>query len=314
MTSTPLGISAGAGISPSIAERADFIEIKKIALSEASYFRQISSKSIFFHLQYSSSGEYLLPTADNFQNYSDDFIAAWEVAHPPHISFHFGLSARRFSIDPESFVAVAESPPFSERQIIETLENNLHFLRDTFPQSKILVENLEFIPEGLSKGAYRYVQAAQFFTKNVTQWQKSGVLDGIVFDVAHALITSGNHPSYNGLGAIGQFKDPIQTEELYITNLKRKSEKDLLGYYKTYISQMPLKLVKEIHISGISRTRSGVWVDAHNEIGELEITALTILLQRIREKGLVDIPITLEYTRREEKIPLMLDTLRRHIA
>jgi uncharacterized protein (UPF0276 family) len=134
-----------------------------------------------------------------------------------------------------------------------------------------------------------------------------------VFDIAHALITSGNHPSYNGLGATGSFNDPIQTDELYIENLKKKSEKDLLGYFRTYISQMPLKLVKEIHISGIARTRSGVWVDAHNEIGELEIKALAILLQQTRENGSVDIPITLEYSRREEKIPLMLDTLRRHI-
>jgi hypothetical protein len=313
MTSTPIGISAEAGISPSIVERADFIEIKKITLSEVSYFRQISSKSIFFHLQYSSSGEYLLPTVDHFQNYSNDFISAWNIAHPPHISFHFGLSAPRISIDRESFVAVADSPPLHERQIIETLERNLHFLKETFQQSKILVENIEFIPEALSKGAYRYIQAAQFFTKNVTQWQEKGVLDGIVFDIAHALITSGNHPSYNGLGATGSFNDPIQTDELYIENLKKKSEKDLLGYFRTYISQMPLKLVKEIHISGIARTRSGVWVDAHNEIGELEIKALAILLQQTRENGSVDIPITLEYTRREEKIPLMLDTLRRHI-
>jgi uncharacterized protein (UPF0276 family) len=75
---------------------------------------------------------------------------------------------------------------------------------------------------------------------------------------------------------------------------------------------MPLELLKEIHISGISRTRSGVWIDAHNEIGELEINALAILLQQIGEDRSADIPITLEYTRKEEKIPLMLDTLRRH--
>jgi hypothetical protein len=312
MPSTPIGISSRAGISPLIVKKSDFIEIKKITLSEASYFRQISSNSIFFHLQYSSSGEYILSTADNFQNFSDDFISAWEFAHPPHVSFHFGLSASKISIDPEYFIAVADSPPLTEAQIIGTIEKNLHFLKDAFRQSNILLENLEFIPEALSKGAYRYIPAAPFFTKNVNRWHEEGVLDGIVFDIAHGLITSGNHPFYNGLSAAEEFNDPIQTDELYIEKLKRKSEKDLLGYYSTYISQMPLELLKEIHISGISRTRSGVWIDAHNEIGELEINALAILLQQIGEDRSADIPITLEYTRKEEKIPLMLDTLRRH--
>ena len=41
-----------------------------------------------------------------------------------------------------------------------------------------------------------------------------GLLDGAIFDVAHGLITAGNHLSYNGLGG-----DPVETDEGYVGRL-----------------------------------------------------------------------------------------------
>jgi uncharacterized protein (UPF0276 family) len=90
-----------------------------------------------------------------------------------------------------------------------------------------------------------------------------------------------------------------------------KSRNDILTYFKDYISQMPLHLIKEIHISGIKRLSNGAWVDAHEEIGDRELEALRLLFQSMGKTPADGIPITLEYSKDMDRIPDQLVRLRR---
>ena len=71
-----IGVSVGHNSSPAVIEAADFVEIKKITAEEATSVRSVTDKPIYFHLQYSRAGQYLLPTAISFEHYTRDFIAA----------------------------------------------------------------------------------------------------------------------------------------------------------------------------------------------------------------------------------------------
>ncbi len=303
MKSVKIGVSACRGMSPLTLEKADYIEIKKITEEEVAYFMRLTEKPILFHLQYSGDNSYYLPAAFDLKDRLAEISPAYEEAKPRLTSLHFGLSARSMSIDTESYMAVALSGLLTKEEIVTNLEKNLKTFKNRFPETKLLVENVEFIPEALSKGAYRYVQEADFFTSHVKKWHKMGILDGIVFDVAHGLITAGNHPSYNGLTAL-----PLNTGVDYVARLKKRN--DLFEYFKIYISQMPLTLIREIHISGITRLSNGVWVDSHMIIGEKELTGLEILLNSLHDNSEKYIPITLEYSRDMDKITYQLDTLR----
>ncbi len=303
MKSVKIGISAHRGMSSSTLEKADYIEIKKITEEEVVFFRRLTEKPVLFHIQYSDNNSYYLPAAFDLKDHLAGIASAYDKAQPRLTSLHFGLSARSMSIDTESYMAVALSGLLTKEEIVTNLEKNLKTFKYRFPETKLLVENLEFIPEALSKGAYRYVQEADFFTSHVTKWHKMGILDGIVFDVAHGLITAGNHPYYNGLTAL-----PLNTGDDYVARLKKRN--DLFKYFKIYISQMPLTLIREIHISGITRLSNGVWVDSHMIIGEKELTGLKILLNSLHDNSEENMPITLEYSRDMSKITYQLDTLR----
>ncbi len=304
MKKIQIGISAHKNLPPSLLEKVDYIEIKKITKDEVEFFRKVTDKPFFFHVQYSSKDQYYLPTFMDFEDYLSEIIEAYENVHPGYVSFHFGPSARSISIDPEYFVAVATSTLLERKEIIEKMEKNLNTLKRALPGTNLLVENIEYIPEALSKGAYRYLQEAEFFTECITKWKRMDILDGIVFDIAHALIAAGNHPYYNGIST-----NPLKTDNVYLRKLKIQN--DILKYYKDYISKMPLPLIKEIHISGIKRLSNGSWADAHCEIGERELEALKLLLESMDKARADSVPITLEYSKDMDKIPNQLVRLRR---
>jgi uncharacterized protein (UPF0276 family) len=93
--------------------------------------------------------------------------------------------------------------------------------------------------------------------------------------------------------------------------VKQLSDRNnILGYFKTYISKMPLSLIKEVHISGITRLPNGVWADSHKEIGNLELNALKIILEQIQGMKDRGIPITLEYKNDYRLIPGQLEKIR----
>ena len=73
---------------------------------------------------------------------------------------------------------------------------------------------------------------------------------------------------------------------------------------------MPLKLIREIHISGIKRLTDGIWVDFHKEIGDLELEGLKIILEAASKSADNFIPLTLEYSRDLGTITDQLNTLR----
>jgi hypothetical protein len=137
----------------------------------------------------------------------------------------------------------------------------------------------------------------------VTRWRGKGILDGTVFDVAHAVIAAANHPSYNGLGT-----DPLQTGEEYIRRLKNLD--NVFQAFEKYLSLMPLDLVREIHISGASRLANGMWVDSHKEIGPTELTALKILLDELKKAGVEYPPVTLEYAGDARRVKPQIARLR----
>lgn len=326
------GISAGSDFQKDAFDSADFIELKKITAHEVSRVRELTSKPILFHIQYTSENRYLLPSVDDFSHYLDEFRAAYRLAKPEIISFHFGLAARSVLIDKETFMAVADAGLLSREELTKMIEHNIKAIRSAFPSSLLLLENLEFVPESLSKGAYRYIQEADFFSGNVLRWHRNGLIDGIVLDIAHALITSWNHPLYNGLypnllknsGGKGAVKDRIlayQTEKTdsYDRHLEDESYIELLGsedtsmhiqYFRMYITQLPLELVREVHISGAGRLPSGVFVDTHRELSDTEMEALKVLFTLIDGNESDTLPVTLEYTRSMSSIPLILRKLR----
>lgn len=309
-----IGISAGANTPQPVFDAADYVEIKKITPEETAAIRSITEKPLFFHLQYARSGQYLLPTAMSFEDLKDDFHAAGHMVNPEQVSLHFGLAASKITLDSKDCFAVALEPPLPKERILNTLEENLLMIRESFPWSKVLLENLEFIPEHLCRGAYRYVQEAPFFSRHVNRWRENGLVDGIVFDIAHALIVSGNHPLYNGLSRESPghkpYRDPLETDEGYIAELSKRSSENLLVFFRGYIDQMPLPLIREIHISGIQRADSGVYVDAHNEISSLELQALDTLMNHRVFQSRDSVPITLEYSRDAGRIVPQIQILR----
>jgi hypothetical protein len=233
-----------------------------------------------------------------------EIAAAFGVARPRFLSVHFGLSSRRVHSDAETYVAVADEPPLGRAEILLHLEENLRVLKTAFPETPLLIENVEFIPEAASRGAYRHVTEADVFSPNVTRWHRMGILDGLIFDVSHGIIAAANHPSYNGLGT-----DPLETGEEYVRLLGGID--DVFQAFRSYLSLMPLGLVRELHLSGALRLPSGMWVDAHREIGETELAALKILLEELRKAGVEYLPATLEYTRDARKLAPQLARLRR---
>lgn len=281
-----IGISACPGLFRSIIDNADYVEIKKISADEVFHIKKLTEKPLFFHIQFTGSNSFYLPAANDVSKFLSEISEAYEMEHPAFTSFHFGLSSGSITVDPENNVAVAGSRILSKEEIAINMEKNLRTIRDTFPDTVLLVENQEFIPDELSKGAYRYIQEADFFSHHVNKWNQMGILDGIVFDVAHALITAVNHPYYYDPGA-----DPLTS-------------------FKRYIDELPLRLIREIHISGIKRLPGGIWVDFHKEIGDLELNGLKIILDTVPESTEKYIPLTLEYSRDLSKITHQLNTLR----
>ncbi len=327
-----VGISAGSDVPESVIEAADFIELKKITGQDASRIRNLTSKPIYFHLQYSSSNRYLLPSVDDFEQCLDDFSTAYELVKPQIISFHFGLASRQVSIDPSTFMAVAEGGLLSREEIVSMIEKNLKTIKSAFPQSLLLLEHLEFIPDALSKGAYRYIQEADFFSGHTLRWNRMGLLDGIVLDIAHAIITAWNHPCYNGLSrslsanSVTQSlrgtqnradarqkitcSDKPATGESYLEVLANRDTSQLPEYYRTYIAQLPLELIREIHVSGAGILPSGVFVDMHKELSDTEIKALETLFELMHGSKSDPLPVTLEFTRSMDRTPLILRKLR----
>jgi len=281
-----IGIAACTGLSRSIIDNADYVEIKKISEDEVSHFKKLTEKPLFFHIQFTGSNSFYLPAAEDVSRSLPEISEAYERERPAFTSFHFGLSTGSITVDPENNVAVAGSRILSKEEITKNMEKNLRTIRDAFPDTVLLVENQEFIPDELSKGAYRYIQEADFFSHNVNKWNQMGILDGIVFDVAHALITAVNHHYYCDPGA-----DPLTS-------------------FKRYIDELPLRMVREIHISGIKRLPGGIWVDFHKEIGDLELKGLKIILDTMPKSTGNYIPLTLEYSKDLSKIKNQLNTLR----
>ncbi len=311
-----IGLSAKSDFPVYSLKTPEFIEIKKITPGETSFFRSHTKKPIYFHIQYNGSGGYLSPAVDNFNDYLAELSEAYRIAKPEFVSFHFGLSAKIIHVDSDTFVAMAGSPPLAAEELLSMLEHNLRFSRTVFQESRILLENLEFIPEELSKGAYRYIQEADFLSKNLHSFIKTGMLDGMVLDIAHALVTAANHPAYNGLENIissaGQTEhfDPVHTDKRYIETLaKYRNDIDILGSFKKYVKLLPVELIKEIHISGIHRLENGVYVDSHNEISGLELDALDFLLDILPADGDDRVSVTLEYDRNPGRIREQLKTL-----
>jgi hypothetical protein len=308
-TTVTLGLSASDmlrrdGASFGILDAVDYIELKVITPDEARRYRELTDKPLFFHIQYTGTGGYYLPATANLGPDMPEISGAYRIARPPFLSIHFGLSSPRMSMDSKTFMAVAAEPPLEKGEILRNLEDNLALLKSAFPRTPLLIENVEFIPEAASRGAYRHVQEASVFGPNVMRWHDKGILDGTVFDVAHAIIAAANHPSYNGLGT-----DPLETGEEYIRRLKDLD--NVFRAFETYLSLMPLRLVREIHISGASRLSNGMWVDSHKEIGSTELTALKILLEELKKTGVEYPPVTLEYAGEARDVKPQIARLRK---
>lgn len=315
-----LGISLSTKIPVEVTKNSNFLEIKKFTRDEIKHTQNCMSPgrtiSISLHLQYLKDGKYILPTIEDFSTYIEYFSEAVRALNPEMISFHFGLSSKSVVINEDTFVAVADGALLARREITENIERNLEVLKKNFSEKLILIENLEYIPEYISKGGYSYIQEADFFTENLKKWQRMGIVDGMVFDISHAIIASANHPFYNGYmnhteGAIDVRKLPELKSKKYSKYLKSLNGDKVLECFKNYLGLFPEELIKEIHISGSGRLEDGTYVDAHLIPGRFEKLALIHTIEIIKEKGLSLPPVVLEYTREPIRIPEILEDLRK---
>jgi uncharacterized protein (UPF0276 family) len=266
MPSTVLvGVSADSRIPPDQYETADYLEMKRISWQEAGKWKSAWAKPVYFHLQYAPDGHYMLPAAEDLGVFRSEFSQARDILKPPVVSFHFSPGSRDVRIIDDLYLQ-ADGPVLQPAELAANLETNLAMLRSVFAGSSLLIENMEYIPETLSRGACSLVAEPSFFSEKTTGWHRNGLIDGTVLDVAHALITAGNHPAYGG--SAGRSGSPAGPEELH-------------EHYEQYVEDMPLHLVREIHISGIGRM-GDTWVDTHRPVGETELKALAILLDKLR--------------------------------
>jgi uncharacterized protein (UPF0276 family) len=231
-------------------------------------------------VQYAPDGEYLLPTVSDLSAYRTEFFKVKQIASPPLVSLHFGPAARRIRIVEDLFL-VAEGPLLSEEQIGENLGRNLQLLKEIFPESGLLIENMEYIPDSMSGGACGRIAEPSFFSRHALDWHAENMIDGIVFDIAHALITSGNHPDFAGSG-------------------------NLLDCFARYIDRMPLHLARELHISGIKKMDGGPYLDAHQVVGDMELRALAMVLEAL--EGVPRLSITIEH---HTSVPSLIDAIRK---
>jgi hypothetical protein len=315
MNALRVGLSVRSDTPPELFELVDFLEVKKVSSSEAVAIQEASGKPLLFHLQYLPGGSYVLATSFPLDQIRDSLEAVWDAIRPRHVSLHFGPATTRIRLEDDAYLIVGLDPPLSRGAILQRLEHNLRFLKSICPGSLVLIENIEFVPEFLSRGGYRYISEAEFFSQSVITWKNAGILDGIIFDIAHGLIASGNHPLYNGLAQRNRtWTDAVRTDEAYGAALNDLRSEDLLHAYRAYIDKMPLDLVREIHLSGIHRTEEGVWLDAHEEVGELELEALHILLHHptLRKDG--DTAVTLEYNRKPDRIRPQIEKIRNFLC
>ena len=315
-----LGISLTTKIPVKFIKNSNLVEIKKFTEDEITHtlktIRTGEPKSVSFHLQYLENGKYILPSVDDFSSHIEYFSKAATQLNPIMISFHFGLSSKSVVIDENTFVAVANGQLLSRHEIIKNIERNLTTLKQNFPGIGVLLENLEYIPEYISKGAYSYIQEANFFGENVVKWHKMGMVDGMVLDISHAIIASANHPFYNGyMKANEEQIDIRKLEDVkssgYSEYLKSIDENRALESFKNYLSRLPHELIKEIHISGFGRLDDGTYVDAHLIPGKVEKLALVHTLNAIAESSEILPPIVLEYSREPERIPEILEDLKK---
>jgi hypothetical protein len=294
-----LGLSAHRDLDPAVFRLVDYVEVKKITEDEVRHFMEVSGRPVYLHLQYSSDDGYLLPAAGSLLPFLHDISRAFLIGNPGCVSMHFGPASEKISLDHDTYIAVAEGRLLSREEIVRNLGENLALLKRSLPGVRLLIENVEYIPENLSGGSYRYVQENDFFSQHVRGWKKQGILDGIIFDVAHGLIAAANHPLYNGSAG-------MKTTGAAAGIRYDQTRPGLIGLFDAYISGMPLDLVEEVHVSGIHRMPGGVWVDAHREIGGLELDALARVLERVPERK---ISITLEYVRSSAKVEAQVGML-----
>jgi uncharacterized protein (UPF0276 family) len=306
-----LGLSANKCLTDEILEAVDYFEIKKISAEEAEFNRARTNKPMLFHIQYTKYDEFYEPAVSEFtDDQVKEIISVFHLIQPRLVSLHFGLSSKGKLIDDKRNITIALTEPLQKGELIRTVENNLRKLSSKLPSTDILLENCEFIPEALCKGAYRHLSDADCITENTNRWYQVGILNGVVLDIAHALIAGANHPYYNGF-----FTDPLSTDESYISRLREKRNGvNILTHFQAYLEKMPISLIRELHISGVGMLENGVFVDAHNEIGELELEALKLVLELVKGKGTKHVYVTLEYNKEIPRIMPQLLILREHLS
>ncbi|MFW6180199.1 MAG: hypothetical protein ACOC8N_00515 [Spirochaetota bacterium] len=278
-----VGVSGDVSVPRYQYDTADYLELKRVSGEEASRYREAWPGPLYFHLQYAPDGSYLLPTSSDFSAFREELLRVRAVARPPLVSLHFGPAARKVRIVDGLFLR-AEGPLLRHADLRENLECNLTLVRECFPGSRLLIENQEYIPDSLSRGAYRAITEPSSFTKAARAWHRRGLIDGIILDIAHGLITAGNHPAWAGGGG-------------------------LAGRFERFTGVMPLELVEELHISGIGRMEDGTWVDTHGPAGAVELDALAAVLGALGNGR--EISVTIEHN---TGLPALISAVREAAA
>ncbi|MCP4569137.1 MAG: DUF692 domain-containing protein [FCB group bacterium] len=161
-------------------------------------------------------------------------------------SFHLGPACRR--VKKESYYHIAESPVLDREIIKSIVKDRVARLRE-LTDVPLAVENGSYFPFP----AYTHICEPDFITEIVEENRL-----GLVFDIAHAMITAHN------AGVV----------------------------FTKYIDALPLDKIVEIHLTGTTISE-GTWKDLHNEPDFTGYAVLNYVLCLVPR----DVHLTLEYYR-----------------
>ena len=215
-------------------------------------------KPLILHAQYPAKGDDILNMVNpEFRDQlGDEFARIIDMFDPEMFSFHLGFSCEKLKSGGQFDFATGLSEVLPEEVVRKRIVDNMAFVKKNYlKRGEILFENLDYNPKDKS-GAYEYVCDPKFIA-NILETTDCRML----MDIGHANCSAQN-----------------------------MGHKDVMSFIK----QLPLEKVAEIHMSGAGR-KDGLAHDTHHPItkeGQPELGYLDEALKTGRLTGLV--AVTLE--------------------
>ncbi len=215
-------------------------------------------KPLILHAQYPATGDDILNMVNPAfkSQLGDQFAKIIDMFDPEIVSYHLGFSCEKLKSGGQFDFATGLSEVLDKEEVRRRILDNVAFVKKTYlKRGQLLLENLDYNPKDKS-GAYEYVCDPKFIDEILTASSC-----GMLLDIGHANCSAQN-----------------------------------MGYddVMSFIKQLPLEKVVEVHMSGAGR-KDGLAHDTHHPItkqGQRELEYLEQALKTGRMTSLV--AVTLE--------------------